>query len=63
MKPGIYHQTFFHDDNCPTLVTRNMGDCKCKPEVKIEKSKGMNFSVQKMNEDRKNFLRYKAKYN
>lgn len=55
MKPGIYHQTFYHDDNCPTLLTRSMDDCNCEPEVKSEKAPNDEFTKNKLREDFKNF--------
>lgn len=63
MEPKIIHQTFYHDDHCPTLFTRNMADCKCKVEIKLEKSKSWAFTEQKIKQDFKNFVRFRGKYN
>lgn len=63
MKPGIYHQTFYHDDNCPTLSTRDMSHCQCKVEIKVEKSTGPKFTADKIKQDFKNFVRFRGKYN
>ena len=63
MEPKIIHQTFYHDDNCPTLVTRNMKHCKCQVEIKMEKSPNWEFTEQKIKQDIENYLRNKSKYN
>lgn len=63
MEPGIYHQTFYHDDGCKTLFSRDMADCRCKVEVKLEKSTGEKFTKDKIMNDMKQFLRNKSKYN
>lgn len=63
MEPGIYHQTISHDAGCPTLFSRRMQDCKCKPEIKIEKSTSMKFTEKKIKQDLIGWLREKAKFN
>jgi hypothetical protein len=63
MKPGIYHMIYKHDNNCPTLFSRDLKDCKCKPEVQIVKNESDEQSVDLMMKDMKEYKKTKAKYN
>ena len=63
MEPGIYHQTILHDENCPTLFTRNMKDCKCKPEIKIAKSPNMEFTEKEIRKDLSFWKKIKWRFN
>lgn len=63
MEPGLYHQTFYHDDGCKTLFTRNMEDCNCKVKIKLERSKGQTWSNDKLKEDAEQFKKIRQKYN
>lgn len=63
MEPKIYHQTFFHDDNCPTIFSQKMSDCACKPEVEFKESSGTMETARKIVKDLEDLSRLKAKYN
>jgi hypothetical protein len=60
---GIFHATYSHDDGCKTLLTRNMDDCKCNCDVKIEKAPNDKFTEDKIKDDLTNWKREQAKYN
>lgn len=34
---GIYRLQIAHDDECPTLQTQRMDDCRCVPDVDVER--------------------------
>jgi hypothetical protein len=35
IKPGdIVHVSIEHDDRCPALLTHNLADCTCKPNIR-----------------------------
>lgn len=60
---GIYHITYLHDDWCKTLLTRDMGDCNCKPEVKFEESKDFGSFEKKMKDDLNNYKKIVSENN
>ena len=64
MKPGIYHQTISHDDNCSTPFTRNMKDCTCKElEIKVEKSKNIKDTESFVKRAIEDFKQYRQRFN
>lgn len=37
LPPGLTIVEVRHDDDCPTLKTRRMDDCRCKPEMVVKR--------------------------
>lgn len=62
-KGGIFVMTFFHDDNCRTLFSRNMADCKCKVETKVGEMKTFEELQKSVKEDLKQWKETRRRYN
>jgi hypothetical protein len=63
MEPGIFHIHHYHDDNCKTLLTRNMDDCKCRVEIKVQKSVDIKELEQIIKDDMRQYKKRVAENN
>ncbi len=59
----IIHVIYSHDDGCPTLFSRNMADCKCKPDVETKTPKTWEESEKLIRNDFKNWKKERQRYN
>ena len=59
----IIHMTYLHDDECRTLFSRDMKDCSCKPDIKIQESPNMEFTEKEIRKDLGFWKKIKARFN